>query len=67
MRLAGLPFAELIGGPEWKFQLVNVAFHPENPKNWFNSHNLKVLDWPACIPNLNPIENLWGIMSLIVY
>ena len=51
-------------GNNWIFQQDNAAIHKSKAtKSFLSSRNIPVLDWPACSPHLNRIENLWAILS----
>lgn len=50
------------------FQQDNASIHvSKQTKAWFAENNVPVMDWPACSPDLNPIENLWGLLASEVY
>uniref|UniRef100_A0A672ZJP4 Tc1-like transposase DDE domain-containing protein n=1 Tax=Sphaeramia orbicularis TaxID=375764 RepID=A0A672ZJP4_9TELE len=51
-------------GNSWVFQQDNAAVHNARlMKNFFREINITLLDHPACSPDLNPIENIWGWMA----
>ncbi len=60
-----LPSADkLYGDADFIFQQDLAPAHTaKSTKSWLNDHGVGVLDWPAISPDLNPIENLSGIVK----
>ncbi len=55
---------QLFKDADFIFQQDSAPAHTAKiTKSWLNDHGFGVLDWPANSPNLNPIENLWGIVK----
>jgi len=63
-----LPFCERIGVEDWTFQQDNASIHKSaQTTEWLRNTVANVLEWPAKSPDMNPIENLWGILARMVY
>ncbi len=60
-----LPSADhLFNDADFIFQQDLAPVHTaKSTKSWLNDHGVGVLDWPANSPDLNPIQNLWGIFK----
>ena len=63
-----IDFSERFCEGPWTFQQYNAAIHNAAvTKRFFSDRNIPLMDWPAISPDLNPMENLWGILSQQVY
>ena len=52
----------------WIFQQNNAPCHTSKKTlEWFKSNEIQLLQWPARIPDLNIIENVWSFITQEVY
>jgi len=56
-------FSEIYGHIQWTYQHDNAWII----KQWIKDRNVNLLEWPPYSPDINIIENIWGLLSRRVY
>lgn len=63
-----LPFVDQELGDSWVFQQDVASIHRAHiVQERFHEEDIATMNWQAKSPDLNPIENLWGILARKLY
>lgn len=62
------PTIETEFGEDYIFQQDNASIHTAAKViKWMNDNNFPVMDWISRSPDCNPIENVWALLTSLVY
>lgn len=57
-----------IGGANYIFMQDNATIHKSHSTMaWLEENGVRTLPWPPRSPDMNPVENMWGRLSQLVY
>lgn len=63
-----LPFLDMKSDGQFVFQHGHPSVHSSrSTRAWFQRKSIRLLEWPACSPDLEPMGNIWDILSRRVY
>lgn len=63
-----VPFLRKFRRLDFTYQQDNAPIHVSAAtREWMEARRIKTMKWPACSPDLNPVENMWGIIVRRIY